>query len=209
MKHHINFYFFIFLFSFLPPHKNSSHTFFSVNFCTHPPTPQSLLIPHSRPSLLHSSFCLVHTSIQCTVSPPPPRMSVTVLPLPPLQATKVWLWGISATQMEWWVVQEVSFLDLLTSNLQTTAWPCRGASSCRVLEQPTVWLRRGGWLVTITSTTKRPEQPTPGRATPDRPASASRHQGWLRVRMVRRQNEASSLAQHLKEFNNNIKLMVV
>lgn len=73
---------------------------------------------------------------------------------------------------------------LLTSNLRTTAWPCRGASSCRAPERPGVWLKHGGWLVTITSTTKKPGQLAPHRATPDRPASVSHQRSWLTVRMT-------------------------
>lgn len=79
--------------------------------------------------------------------------------------------------------QEVSPRGLLTSDLQTTAWPCRGANSCRALERRVVWPRRGGWLLTITSTTRRPGRLAPRRATPDHPASASQH-SWLTVRMV-------------------------
>lgn len=79
--------------------------------------------------------------------------------------------------------QEVSSTGLLTSNLQTTAWPCRGANCCRAPERLVVWLRLEDSLVPFISN-KMPGLPAPRRVTPDRPASASHHRIWLRVRMM-------------------------
>lgn len=89
--------------------------------------------------------------------------------------------------------QEGTSPGLLTSNLRTTAWRCRGANSCRAPELPAVWLRRAGWRVTFTSNTKTHGQPGPRRATPDRQASATRHRIWLTVRMMSKSQRCNGI----------------
>lgn len=79
MKHHINLNFSIILFSFLPPHKTSSHTSFSITFCNSPP---SLLIPHSSPLFapylllfgphFHSVYCVTSPTKDERYRAPPP-----------------------------------------------------------------------------------------------------------------------------------------
>lgn len=79
MKHHINFNFFIILFSFFPPHINSSHTSFSVNFCIpHPITSHPSLPSFFAPYLLlfgphfHPVYCVTSPAKDERYRAPPP-----------------------------------------------------------------------------------------------------------------------------------------
>lgn len=147
--------------------------------------PPSLISHSPPPSISIPPFPLTPACIQCTVSPPPPRMSVTELPLPPLQATRVWLWGIWASPTELRADPGGPGPGLLTSGLPTTALPCRGASSCRAPGRAAAWPRPGGSPPPACFSTRRSGAAAPRRAPPDPPASASRLRTWPTATMVR------------------------